>query len=169
LLASIQTNSIFVFALIAFTATTAQAEFKIATVDINRIINESGQSQGIKKSLDQKTLSTKKTVEEKRSALKKLEDKLRSKNVEADSAEAQNFREQAKEFSRFVKDADEELKREFMKANRQMTEKTLKVVKDYALRNKIDLVLDKSTTIRGPVLFGDSGADITDEILKAVK
>ena len=38
-----------------------------------------------------------------------------------------------------------------------------------ALRNKIDLVLDKSTTIRGPVLFGDSGADITDEILKAVK
>jgi Skp family chaperone for outer membrane proteins len=38
-------------------------------------------------------------------------------------------------------------------------------IEAYAKSNNYDLVIDKSEKYRGPVLFGKSSADITDEIL----
>ena len=145
---------------------TAQAEFRIATVDIGKILNESSESVSKRKELDKRSISAKKQIDSKRSKLAKMEEKIKSGSVKSDSPEADRFRQEAKDFARYVKDTEEELKRDFMKSNRALTEKTLKVIKEFAKYHKIDLVLDKSSAGRGPVLFGEANVDITQQILQ---
>lgn len=150
-------------------ASVASAEYRVATVDINRVINEAPESQGIRKALDSKALEAKKKVETKRNALKALEEKLKNAGVKEDSAEAEKFRTNAREYTRLVKDSEEELRREFAKSNKTLTLKALKAVESYAAQKKIDLVLDKSQDVRSLVLFGSAGSDITDEIIKQMR
>lgn len=147
----------------------AWADYRVATVDINRVINEAPESQGIRKTLDGKALEAKKKVEKKRDALKALEEKLKTAGVKADSPEAEKFRADAREYTRLVKDSEEDLRREFAKSNKALTLKALKAVEAYAASNKIDLVLDKSQDVRSLVLFGSAGSDITDEIIKNMR
>ncbi|MBX7136566.1 MAG: OmpH family outer membrane protein [Oligoflexia bacterium] len=145
------------------------AEYKIATIDINRVINETAESKTLKAEIDGKVLAAKKKVEAKKQALKTLEEKLKANRVSEDSKEAESYREQAKELSRLVKDSDEEIRKEILKSNKILTEKALKLVNDYATKNDLSLVLEKSEQPRGPVLFGNPGADVTDEVLKTIK
>jgi Skp family chaperone for outer membrane proteins len=146
----------------------AHAEFRVATVDVGRVLNESKGSKEMRQKLSDKSAKTKKEIEAKRSALQATEEKLKAAKVSEDSREAEAFRNEARAFSRFVKDAEEDMRREFMKVNKDLTERALAVVKRYAEANKIDLVLDKSEQARGPVLFGDKAADITPAIIAEV-
>lgn len=144
----------------------ARADVRIATVDITRILNESTDAASRKKELDVLSQDAKKRADEKRKALQSLEAKLKEKKVSEDSKEAENFREEAKEYARFIKDTEDDLKKRFVKLNKEMTEKAMTRVTAYAKENRIDIVLDKSEKYRGPVLFGNPGVDITDAILK---
>lgn len=146
----------------------AHAEVRVATVDVNRVLNESKEAQGVRKKLDELQAAAASKLEVKRDELKRLEEKLKSKNISDDSKEAEGFRSQAREFERMVKDTREDLQKEFLKSNKGLTEKTLAAVQKYAAANKIDLVLDKSQAVRGPVLYAGPVFDITDEIVKAV-
>jgi len=149
-------------------ATTAVAEFRIALVDINRVLNESKEAQTKRKELDEMTLKAKKKLEDKRVALKASEDKLKASNAKEDSKEVEAFRAEARNFSRMIKDSEEEIKREFLKTNKVLTEKALKLVSDYAKRNDYDLVLDRGEAGRSPVLYGVESADISDAIVKDI-
>lgn len=155
-------------ALTLATAATAQAEFKVATVDVNRILNETKEAKTKKKQLDELSLKAKSEIENRRKPLKAMEDKIKSGSVAADSKEAEKFRVDAREFARFVKDKDEDLRKQFMKTNKELTDKALELVRGYAKKNNVDLVLDKGDKGRGPVLFGSEGADITDDIIKTL-
>lgn len=142
------------------------AEVSIVTVDVNRVLNESKGAQGRKKELDEVSLKIKKQVESKREQLKKLEETLKAKKVSEDSKEFEGFRSQARDYARFVKDAEEDLKKRFMKVNRELTEQAVKAVRDYAKKHNVDLVLDKSAEGRGPVLFGGENTDVTEAVVK---
>ena len=61
-----------------------------------------------------------------------------------------------------------DLQQQFLKTNKDLTDKTVKLVEEYAKKNKVDLVLDKSDKLRGPVLFRTPSVDITDEIVKQI-
>ena len=152
----------------AVVAAPAAAEFKVATVDVGRVLNESKSSKEMRNKLDEMSLKTKKEIEAKRSKLKATEEKLKAAKVAEDSREAEAFRDDARAFARYVKDAEEDMKREFLKVNKDLTERALGAIKRYAEANKIDLVLDKSEQARGPVLFGDKAADITPAIIADV-
>lgn len=143
-----------------------QADFTVATVDINKVLNESKGAKAKRDALDEMSRKAQKQVEAKRDALKSTEEKLKSRKVAEDSKEAEAFRNDARQFARFVKDTEEDLKREFLKVNRDLTERAVGAVKSYAEAKKIDLVLDKSEQGRGPVLFGAGTADITDAVIK---
>ena len=148
----------------AVVAAPAAAEFK----DVGRVLNESKGSKEMRNKLDEMSLKTKKEIEAKRSKLKATEEKLKAAKVAEDSREAEAFRDDARAFARYVKDAEEDMKREFLKVNKDLTERALGAIKRYAEANKIDLVLDKSEQARGPVLFGDKAADITPAIIADV-
>ena len=143
----------------------AMAEFKIVTVDVNRVLNESTTAKARKKELDEKSLKARKQVEDRRNALKATEEKLKAAKVKEDSKEAEEFRNEVRAYTRFAKDLEEEVKKEFMKVNKELTDRAVGAVKNYAEKNKIDLVLDKSEQNRGPVLFGASAADVTQDVI----
>lgn len=146
----------------------ALADFNVALVDINRVLNESNQAKEMRQQLDVKQAAAKKKLEERGKALKATEEKIKQGKIAEDSKEGEKFRADAKEFSRMVKDTDEDLKREFLKVNRTLTEHTLQAIEAYAKRNNIDLVLEKSEKGKSAVLFGDASYDITDAIVKSI-
>lgn len=152
--------------IVPMNAVEARADVRIATVDIARILNESAEATSKKKELDAMSQDAKKKADERRKGLQAMETKLKEKKVAEDSKEAEGFREEAKDYARFIKDTEDDLKKRFVKLNKEMSEKALSRVSAYAKENKIDIVLDKSEKYRGPVLFGNPGIDITDAVLK---
>ena len=164
-------NKLFSLALYLFISsfciyiTEASAEVKIVTVDVSRILNESKEAKIKRSELDTVNLDAKKKIESRKAVLKSLEDKLKEKKLSEDSKEVENFKSQAREFERLVKDTQDDLKEKFLKTNKVLTEKALNLIKDFAEAKKIDLVLDKSQAQRGPVLFGSPDSDITNEII----
>lgn len=146
----------------------ASADIKIATVDTARLLNESSEAVSKKKELDAISQDAKKKAEDKKKALQTLETKLKEKKVQEDSKEAESFRSEAKEYARFIKDTEEDLRKRYLKLNKEISDKVLGRVATYAKDKEIDLVLDKSEKFRGPVLYGKNSVDITDEILKGL-
>ena len=146
----------------------AEAQVRIATVDVARILNESPEAGSKKKELDTISQDAKKKADAKLKDLKALESKLKDAKVATDSKEAEGFRNQAKEYDRFVKDTEEDIKKRYVKINKEVAERAMARITAYAQSNKIDLVLDTSDKYRGPVLFGSESADITESILKGL-
>lgn len=155
-------------AALLFICTSAYAEYRLATVDINKVLNESAEAKEKRKELDKKSAEAKRKVDERGEGLKSLEKKIQDGEIAQNSKEAEKFRQEAKEFSRYVKDTEDELRNEFMKVNKTLTQKVVKQVENYAKKNKIDLVLDKSQSPRGAILFGSETFDITQDILKEI-
>lgn len=156
---------IFVCSLLLISST-ALAEFTVATVNINRIMNESKEAKSKKKELDEMSAKAKKKIEDKKLKLQAMEKRLKDGEIKEDSAEAQSFRNEARDFTRFIKDTEADLKNEFLKYNKTLTEKTLNIIAQYSKSNNIDLVLDKSEGNRGAVLYGNQAADISEAIIK---
>jgi outer membrane protein len=148
-----------------FTVLPAAADVKIATVDMGRLLNESPEASAKKKELDALTQDAKKKAAAKRKEIESLKEKLEDSETAADSKEAEALRARARDYTRYVKDTEEDIKKQYLKVNRDITQKVMARVEAYAKKNDIDLILDKSDKYRGPVLFGDTANDITDEIL----
>jgi outer membrane protein len=165
---SIYTYVLTLIALIASAPAISHADFKLATVDINRVINEAPEAKASRKELDTLTQDAKKKVDAKRAVLKSVEDKIKAGQIKEDSKEADAFKNDAREFSRFVKDTEDDIRQRFMKTNKTLTDKALKIIKTYASSHNLDLVMDRSEGMRGPILFGNPSTDITDDIIKAM-
>lgn len=149
--------------------TSAQAEVKIGTVDVSRIVNDSPEAVSKKKELDTFSEETKKKLEAKGKELQDLKTKLENSKVAADSKEAENFRNQVRDFERMRGDAKADLEKRYLKVNKELTDKVYAQIEKFAKTNNYDLIIDKSDRYRGPVLFGSTSADVTEQVLKASK
>jgi len=147
----------------------ANDEVLIATIDVNKILGSLDEAKSQKEKFEKERQKIKKAIESKQASLKKLEDKLKSKKADPAAKDGVEFRAKVKDFQRYVKDKEEELKRDFFQANQKLGKMVFKAIEDYAQKNDIDLVLEKSTVRSGPVLFGTKKADITDEVLASLK
>jgi Skp family chaperone for outer membrane proteins len=150
-------------------ASVSNAEVKIATVDVSRIVNDNPGALAKKKDLDTFSEETKKKLEAKGKDLQAQKKKLEDAKVSAESKEAENFRNQVRDFERMRGDAKADLEKRYMKVNKELTEKVYSQIEKYAKANNYDLIIDKSDKYRGPILYGDSAVDVTDEVLKTVK
>lgn len=147
----------------------AEEDIRIATVDVNRLINSLDEAKKQKAHFEKERTEAQKNIEQKQSELQKLESSLREKKVDPASEEGTRFRVKIKEFERYVKDKEEELKRDFFQANQKLGKVVFDAIEKYAKSHQIDLVLEKSRAQGGPVLFGTGKADITDEVLATLK
>jgi len=155
-------------ALLSYTSV-SNAEVKIATVDVSRIVNDNPEALAKKKDLDTFSEETKKKLEVKGKELQAQKKKLEDAKVSAESKEAENFRNQVRDFERMRGDAKADLEKRYMKVNKDLTEKVYSQIEKYAKANNYDLIIDKSDKYRGPILYGDTAVDVTDEVLKTVK
>lgn len=153
----------------AMAASSAFAEYKIATVDMNRIINEAPESKQAKADLDKDFAAAKKKIEDKQAALKAAEAKIKDGSIKEGSKEAEKYRSDAREFAHLVKDTEDDIKKRFIKTNTILTEKAARLVRDYAEKNNYSLIFDKSEKNRGPVLFAQPATDVTEEIIKGMR
>lgn len=148
----------------------AQAEdYVIATIDMDRILNESKAAQQKRKQLSTLSENKKKSIEAKKVSLKDFEDKLKKQKVAEDSKEADQFRAQARDLSRLVKDAEEDLKKQYIKTTKELLKDAHNEIEKYAKANNIALVLEKNDrSAASAVLFGTPGLDITDKIVASL-
>ena len=154
------------WAVLPLPAAHAEPAFKVATVDVNRVLNSLDEAKRKKAELDKLQQTAKQEIDKKRERVKTLEQKVKDSKAGSDSPEAETLRNAIRDYERAAGDAEEDLKREFLKVNRDLTAKVMKAVATYADKHKIDLVLDKSSKGVSPVLYGDPTADITAEVLK---
>lgn len=147
----------------------ANADIRIATVDVSKIVNDSPEAISKKKDLDNYSAEMKKKLEAKGKDLSALKTKLEDAKVSADSKEAENFRNQVRDFERMRGDAKAELEKRYVKINKELTEKVYAQIEKFAKANNYDLIIDKSDKYRGPILFGAPSTDVTDELLKSSK
>jgi outer membrane protein len=153
-------------ALLSFAAA-ASAEVRIATVDVARIVNDSPEAVAKKKDLETYSNETKKKIEAKGKELQALKTKLEESKVAPDSKEADNFRNQVRDFDRMRGDAKADLEKRYLKVNKELTDKVYTQIERFAKANNYDLIIDKSEKYRGPILFGAPSTDVTDELLKS--
>ncbi len=146
-------------------AADAAAEFRLATVDLNKVLNESTQAKEKRKSLDVISTQARKKIEAKKQGVLQLEKKVKEGKLGEDSKEYQAYSSEMKNLNRLVKDSEEEIKGEFLKINKTLTDDAVKLVQQYAQDKKIDLVIDRSERVSGPVIFGSNTVDITDSII----
>lgn len=153
----------------ALSAPLAHGEVKIGTVDVARIVNDSPEAVAKKKELDSFSEETKKKIEAKGKELQALKTKLENSKAAADSKEAESFRNQVRDFERLRGDAKAELEKRYLKVNKELTDKVYIQIEKFAKANNYDLIIDKSDRYRGPILFGSSSADVTEELIKGIK
>ena len=139
---------------------------KVAFVDMSRVLNEAESAKKKRAELDKLSTKIRKEIEEKKRSLSKMQSKLSEKQLSPESSEVRDFRNKAKDFERFVKDSNEDIQRQFVSFNKKLTKKALDLINEYSEDNDLDLVLDKSTGGKSPVLFGNTSAEITDKILE---
>lgn len=142
---------------------------RVATIDVNKIMNELDEAQSQKKAFEAEREDAKKLIQEKQTELKGLQEAIQTKSLAPDSKEGIEFRAKMKEFERFVRDTEEDLKRDYMKANQKLGTMVVGAIESYAKKNNIDLVLEKTSMRGGPILFENGKADITAEVLATLK
>lgn len=151
-----------------FFSSSAYADYRIATLDVNRVLGESADARAAKSKLDASSDKAKKIIENKKASLKPLEDKAKAGKLEKNSKEAEQLKKGTQELFTLIRNKEDELKKEFMATNKTLTDRTAQIVEKYARENNIQLVLDKSEKGRSPVLFRDQSFDITNDIVKLI-
>lgn len=142
------------------------AEFRVAVVNMDRVLNESPSAKQRRSRLDAAAITTKENVGKRRTALKEQEKNLKSSKADEKSPEYAQFRSQVKEFNKLVAESEENLKKEFTKNNEELAAEVLRVVSAISKEKQLSLVMDGSQQHRGSVLFSDTNLDITSEVLK---
>jgi len=152
--------------LIAYTPQSHAEGFRVAIVDMDRVLNETKEAQSKRKELEAMKVEKKKSLEAKKNTLTQMEAKLKEKKVSPESKEADEFRARARDFTRLAKDAEEDLKREYLKSTKTLIDKTQGIISKYSQEKKLNLVLERGKNQKNAVLYASDLLDITDEVIK---
>jgi Skp family chaperone for outer membrane proteins len=162
-------SAFFITSLTFSLSSIANADVRIATVDLGRVLNETKEAKELKVKLDNMAVTLRKKIQVKQSELKKLEDLFEDGAKKADDSKSlQSIQEKKRDLARLLKDSEDEIKVEFGRVNRVLTEKALAKIRDFSAKNSYDMVLSKSMKERGLVLHGESNLDITDQVIRLI-
>ena len=140
-------------------------ELKIATVDMERLLNESKSAKSKRRELENVSNKAKTKLKAEIESLKEREKELKKKKVAEDSEQADEFRVRARDLARLKRDTEEDLKKKYIKPTRDLTATVTKVVEEYAKQHQFSLVLEKSKNARSVVLYRADVVDITPQVL----
>ena len=143
----------------------ALAQEKVATVDIPRIIEAIGKDSAAGKALEKRRDAEKSKLLGQKTEIEKMDAALREKGVKPDSAEAEAFRKQVREFQKRYNDTEESLSAEFMKIQKDIFERIKASVSKIAEEEGIKVVLTKSEAVPTAVLYSDRSLDLTERVL----
>ena len=150
------------------TGTVYAAEIKIASVDMQRAVNECNAGKEAKKGLTQETEKFQRLIAEKQKELREMEQSLEKQglmlNPEARAAREKELQAKARDFQRWGEDVQNEINQKRVEIERNISMALIKVVQEIGASEGYALILEKNETI---VLFASMATDITDQVVKA--
>jgi len=153
--------------MVTISAGTASAqETRIVYIESQRILYESIVGKDAYKRLSTMKNQKEAEVKKRQAKLKGLSESLQAKSTTMTAAakndlEAQYMRE-LKDYERYVKDAQDELKRTEMNLLKPWSKELDDIIKGYAQKNGYDLVLDKSNPV---IIYASGKINITSQIM----
>ena len=144
----------------------AFAQTKIATIDTAKLVtaikakdSDSANVENEQKKLEEEFKAQRTKFEEQRTALMK-------KNLSQDAPEIKTFRADLEKAEKDFLAKKESFENKARNVYKRLSDSVFKSIKEYAESKKIDLVLDKGAEVSGPVLYGKSDADITEDVME---
>ena len=152
-----------------FASGTCRAEgIRVAVIDVNKILNESGAGQAAKKKMEARYEEIKKAIDAKQEEAKKLKDDIDKQKVMLGKEKLKEKEDALQAKVNELRQLTQDGEREMQSRQGEMTREILKVIEvhlDAVVKaEKLDLVLERSA---GVVHFADS-LDITRRVLDLV-
>jgi len=143
------------------------SDINLVVIDSHKAIYESLAGQKAFKELTDLKKAKNSELEKIFSTLKSLEQEITAKSATLNAVALEELQlkydDELKKKNRFVKDTQEELKRKELQLLKPIMKGLDEVIKDYAIDNSVDIMLDKRNPV---VIFNSDKMNITDKILK---
>lgn len=154
-------------ALILLCSGAAAAETKIVYMDSQRILTDSLAGKDVYSKLqvikDEKQTEIDKMQESLQALGNDISIKSPTMKVSARQELELKYEQELRKYNRFVKDAQEELRRMELTLVKPISEEVNTIIEDYGNKNDIDIILDR----RDPgIIYTSKELDITDDILE---
>ena len=144
----------------------AEEGTRFAIVNLQKIIVESKKGQKAKKEYDQELVKRKNALQKLQDEVQSLQQELESQGtlLSEDMAEQkrEEVRRKIKDAQRRAADYDEEIKRLDKRLTDNILDDVRAVVKDYAQKNNLQIVLEGTSVM---TLYVDEGLDITKKVM----
>ncbi len=143
------------------------AEFKIASVDIQKAVNECNAGKEAKKDITKEVEKFQRLVADKQKELQTLKETLEKQaamlNPEARAAKEKELQSKARDFQRWGEDYQNELNQKRAEKERAISTALQKVIQKLGADEAYTLILEKNEAI---VLYATKAIDITDRVIK---
>jgi len=136
-------------------------DLKIGYVDIFKVFNDYDKTKGYDTKLEAKKKAAEKKLEAKKVLIEKMQQKLSVLKESQKKAEEEKIRKEVQAYQELNREAFVDIKRERDEKMKEIIDDINAVIKEYAKKNGFDLVINQSS-----ILYGDTGMDVTSEILK---
>jgi outer membrane protein len=146
-------------------AAPAQAEVKLAYVDVQRALNECEAGKNAKAEFRVKVQGVEQKLQSEQNDVARLKDELEKKGMLMKPEQRQSLQDEyinkAKNFERNYKDSKDDLERKDQEITGMIIHDLAEVIRNVGEKNGYTMVMEK-----GQILWGMPGIDITDQIIR---
>lgn len=143
------------------------AELKVASVDIQRAVNECNAGKEAKKEITKEVEKFQRLIAEKQKELQTMKETLEKQgpmlNAEARTTKEKEFQSKGRDFQRWGEDYQNELNQKRVEKERAISMSLQKVIQKLGADEGYTLIFEKNEAI---VLYTSKTIDITDRIIK---
>jgi outer membrane protein len=143
------------------------AEFKIASVDIQKAVNECNAGKDAKKDITKEVEKFQRLIAEKQKELQTVKETLEKQaamlNPDARTAKEKEYQSKLRDFQRWGEDYQNDLNLKRTEKERAISQNLQKVIQKLGADEGYTLILEKNEAI---VLYASKVIDITDRVIK---
>jgi len=143
-------------------------EMKIATVDLQRALNECESGKTAKENFKGQVDKLQADLNKQKSEIEKIKDEVEKKGMVLKDEERKNierdYQKRLRDFQRTYKDSQAELQQRDNELTSEILRDLQEVIAEYGAKQNYTLILEASNT--GAVLYNSRAIDITDPIIQ---
>jgi len=147
----------------------ANAEWKVGVVDLQKAMELSAEGKKAKAAFQQKVEKVQRELKEKQDRLTTLKEDferqsasgLMNPNVRAEKE--REVQDKLRDFKRLYEDYQEEMRREDAELSEKILRRLIEVIEGLGMKEGYDLILEKT---QSAVLYRSNAIDLTDQLIK---
>jgi len=155
-------------ALLLTGATVRAEEFKLATVDLQRALNECDSGKKAKEDFKSQVDKLQSDLQKQKTDIERIKEEVEKKGMVLKDEERKNmerdYQRRLRDFQRTYKDSQAELQQRDNELTGEILRELQEVIAEYGAKQNYTLVLEASNT--GAVLYNSRSVDITEPIIQ---